>query len=325
MEDSEKRKQMLKAMRMEAAAQNDDGSTGLETSGDTAHLSNPLAETSTHQQDSCETPRFDYYTDPMSAYSSFKRNKTPKQQYVSSPHHQTSSPVPPPQFPPSVPGSLGSEYQAHTNHGGFQASHYDGNNLHTGPRGMGHLSPSHRGSPVAWNNNYRPPPVNHLGPPQWVPRPFPFSQEIPDMGNNRFGGRGSYNNTAPQFSHYGRQNSNWVGNTYPNSGRGRSRGRGMNTSFGRDGGRRPMELGAERFYSNSMAEDPWKYLKPVLWKGCSDACSSNSTSQSWLPNSIAPKKSVNSEASHKASNNQQSLAEYLAASLDEATGDESSN
>ncbi|EOA18442.1 hypothetical protein CARUB_v10006986mg [Capsella rubella] len=252
MEDSEKRKQMLKAMRMEAAAQNDDGSTGLETSGDTAHLSNPLAETSTHQQDSCETPRFDYYTDPMSAYSSFKRNKTPKQQYVSSPHHQTSSPVPPPQFPPSVP-------------------------------------------------------------------------EIPDMGNNRFGGRGSYNNTAPQFSHYGRQNSNWVGNTYPNSGRGRSRGRGMNTSFGRDGGRRPMELGAERFYSNSMAEDPWKYLKPVLWKGCSDACSSNSTSQSWLPNSIAPKKSVNSEASHKASNNQQSLAEYLAASLDEATGDESSN
>lgn len=102
MEDSEKRKQMLKAMRMEAAAQNDD-STGPETSMSTGHLSNPLAETSTHQQESFETPRFDYYTDPMSAYSSFKKNKTPKQQYISSPSHQTSSPQP--QFPPSIPGA----------------------------------------------------------------------------------------------------------------------------------------------------------------------------------------------------------------------------
>lgn len=103
MEDSEKRKQMLKAMRMEAAAQND-GSTGPETSTNTAHLSNPLAETSNHQQESYETPRFDYYTDPMSAYSSFKRNKTaPQQQYMSSPSYQASSPAP--QFPPSLPGA----------------------------------------------------------------------------------------------------------------------------------------------------------------------------------------------------------------------------
>ncbi|KAG7617173.1 unnamed protein product [Arabidopsis thaliana] len=319
MEDSEKRKQMLKAMRMEAAAQNDDdATTGTETSMSTGHLSNPLAETSNHQQDSFETQRFDYYTDPMAAYSSFKKNKTPKQQYISSPSHQGSSPVPP-QFPPSVPpGSLCSEYQAQTNHGGFHAAHYE-------PRGMAHLSPSHGGPPAGWKNNFRPPPVNHSGPPQWVPRPFPFSQEMPNMGNNRFGGRGSYNNTPPQFSNYGRQNANWGGNTYPNSGRGRSRGRGMNTSFGRDGGRRPMEPGAERFYSNSMAEDPWKHLKPVLWKNCSDASSSSSTGQAWLPKSIAPKKSVTSEATHKTSSNQQSLAEYLAASLDGATCDESSN
>ncbi|ESQ54874.1 hypothetical protein EUTSA_v10025760mg [Eutrema salsugineum] len=317
MEDSEKRKQMLKAMRMEAAAQ-DDGSTGPETSMNTSHLSNPLAETSTHQQESYETPRFDYYTDPMSAYSSFKRNKTPKQQHISSPSCQISPPVPP--FPPSVPGSLGCDYQAHANHAGFQGPQYEGDNLHTVPRGM---APSHRGSPVAWNNNFRPPPVNHLGPPQWVPRPFPFSQESPDMGNNRFNGRGSYNYTAPQYPNYGRQNSNWVGNTYPSSGRGRGRGgRGINTSFGRDGGRRPMELGAERFYSNSMAEDPWKYLKPVLWKSCSDGASSNSTGQA---NSVAPKKPMISEASHTPSKNQQSLAEYLAASLDEATCDEPSN
>ena len=101
MDDSEKRKQILKAMRMEAAAQND-CSEGSETSMNTGHLSNPLAEASTHQQESCEAPRFDYYTDPMSAYSSFKRNKSPKQQYISSPRHQVSPPAP--QFPPSVPG-----------------------------------------------------------------------------------------------------------------------------------------------------------------------------------------------------------------------------
>ena len=220
---------------------------------------------------------------------------------------------------------MGSDYQAHANHGGFQEAHCGGDNLHAEPRGV---APSHRAPPVPWINNYRPPPFNHLGPPQWVPRPFPFFQGNPDMGNNRFGGRGgSYNNTAPQFPQYGpRQTSNWAGNTYPNSGRGRGRGgRGMNTSYGRGGGRRPMEQGAERFYSNSMAEDPWKYLQPVLWKSCSDASSSNSTGQAWRPNSIAPKKPMISEASHNPSSNQQSLAEYLAASLDEATCDESSN
>ena len=99
MENSEKRKQMLKAMRMEAAAQND-GSTEPETSVNMGHLSNPLAETSTQQQESCEAPRFDYYTDPMSAYSSFKRNKTSKQQDISSPGYQMSPPVP--HFPQSV-------------------------------------------------------------------------------------------------------------------------------------------------------------------------------------------------------------------------------
>lgn len=104
MEDSEKRKEMLKAMRMEAAAASqNDGSTELETSMNTGHLSNPLAEASTHQQESYDKPRFDYYTDPMAAYSSFKRNKSPKQQYISSPSHQMSPPVP--QFPPSVPGA----------------------------------------------------------------------------------------------------------------------------------------------------------------------------------------------------------------------------
>lgn len=224
---------------------------------------------------------------------------------------------------------MGNDYQAHPNHGGFQEAHYGGDNLYTEPRGM---APSYRGPPAPWNNNnFRPPPpVNHLGPPQWVPRPYPFPQGNHDMGNNRYGGRGprggNYNNNPPQFPHYGRQNSNWAGNTYPNSGRGRGRGgRGMNTSYGRGGGRRPMEQGAERFYSNSMAEDPWKYLQPVLWKSCSDASSSNSTGQAWRPNSIAPKKPMISEASHKPSTNQQSLAEYLAASLDEATCDESSN
>lgn len=102
MDDSEKRKQILKAMRMEATAQND-CSEGSETSMNTGHLSNPLAEASTHQQESCEAPRFDYYTDPMSAYSSFKRNNTSKQEHISFPGNQMSPPAR--QLPPSVPGA----------------------------------------------------------------------------------------------------------------------------------------------------------------------------------------------------------------------------
>ncbi|XP_038990682.1 protein SICKLE-like [Hibiscus syriacus] len=64
MEESEKRKGRLKAMRMEAEVSND-----VEASAMPGFLSNPLTETPfTVQDDFGRTPRFDYYTDPMAAF-----------------------------------------------------------------------------------------------------------------------------------------------------------------------------------------------------------------------------------------------------------------
>lgn len=74
MEESEKRRDRLKAMRMEAAQS--EVSDAVDTSPLPSYLSNPLAEGSAtlpEEEDSCVTPRFDYYTDPMSAFSSNKR------------------------------------------------------------------------------------------------------------------------------------------------------------------------------------------------------------------------------------------------------------
>lgn len=73
MEESEKRRERLKAMRMEAAQGdvNNDVKNFTESHG----LSNPLIETSATHQESSAPQRFDYYTDPMSAFSGNKRSK----------------------------------------------------------------------------------------------------------------------------------------------------------------------------------------------------------------------------------------------------------
>lgn len=72
MEESEKRRERLKAMRMEAAQS--DANNDVENSTQTRGLSNPLLETTASNQDSCPQ-RFGYYTDPLAAFSGNKRSK----------------------------------------------------------------------------------------------------------------------------------------------------------------------------------------------------------------------------------------------------------
>ncbi|XP_019056394.1 PREDICTED: uncharacterized protein LOC104799788 [Tarenaya hassleriana] len=280
MEDSAKRRELLQAMRAEFA-QTD---ASAETSTDTGHLSNPLAETPGTfliQETSYQTQGFDFYKDPISAFSSKKRNKNNGRTELVS------------QFPLSIPGSLGNS------HVSFQAGHYvyDSGNPHIGPRGMAHPSPLYHGTPQleGWNNfksptcNFRP-----FQSPRPVAGPFPSYQGNPDP-RDRFGGRGNFNRPlnpdyAPPFSNYVRQNPYSGGRTVHGWGRGRGGGRNMKTGFCRNEGRQQkydhvayQAAGPERFYNNSMAEDPWKHLKPVLWKRCSDASSSFSTRrQAWL-------------------------------------------
>lgn len=66
-----------------------------------------------------------------------------------------------------------------------------------------------------------------------------------------------------------------------------------------------------------MIEDPWKLLKPVLWKA-TDATPENS--KFWTSKSTSTKREGPSAASVK-SNSEPSLAEYLAAAFDEAAND----
>lgn len=96
MEESEKRRERLRAMRMEAAQANvgNYAETSLPN-----HLSNPLVESSAamlEQSEPCTAPRFDYYTNPMAAFSATKKrgnfdNHGVSDNYV--PSHHNNSPA----------------------------------------------------------------------------------------------------------------------------------------------------------------------------------------------------------------------------------------
>lgn len=76
MDESEKRRERLKAMRMEAAEAGVHGDAGSSIGASHNSLANPLAEASAPAPVGAEplsAPRFDYYTDPMAAFSSDKR------------------------------------------------------------------------------------------------------------------------------------------------------------------------------------------------------------------------------------------------------------
>lgn len=107
MEESEKRRERLRAMRMEAAQV--DVTNYIETSLPN-HLSNPLVEssaTTVGQLAPCTAPRFDYYTNPMAAFSTSKKRGKIENQPVSDNyvpyHHNTSSAT---YLPPKFSGNF---------------------------------------------------------------------------------------------------------------------------------------------------------------------------------------------------------------------------
>lgn len=96
MEESEKRRERLKAMRMEAAQS--DANNDVENSTQTRGLSNPLLETTASNQDSCPQ-RFGYYTDPLAAFSGNKRSKVNQniaQEHLTPPIQEKTAMTPPP-------------------------------------------------------------------------------------------------------------------------------------------------------------------------------------------------------------------------------------
>ncbi|KAK4804460.1 hypothetical protein SAY86_004277 [Trapa natans] len=325
MEESEKRKERLRAMRMEAARA--ESSNYSEVLPGPSSLENPFAEAPGPlfvQEEPCSAPRFDYYTDPMSAFSGNKRRNTignDTQHNYPAPNHFTYPPGP----LPSVSGRRNLEtsspshanqwqtsyspchamYQPHTPHAQFQG------------QGMSALPPPPPMSggvrPRAWNG----PNFHHQ---------YTNASGGGDIHNPNFV-QGS-----PIFSpRHG--NPNWQGNNPPtvgpgtSSGRGRAhgsmsggspsfRGGGRGIGFhGRGGGYGTGEpRGAGQFYHGSMIEDPWKDMVPVIWTPIGAPSSS-----SWMPESIRSKKPRVAESSNKFGG--LNLAEFLAANFEEAASE----
>ena len=76
------------------------------------------------------------------------------------------------------------------------------------------------------------------------------------------------------------------------------------------------------YYNKSMVEDPWKFLESIVWWRENIPSLNTPLRKSWLPESVRVKK-VRVEEMKTDSSSNQSLAEYLAASFNEAVNDES--
>ncbi|KAL6574298.1 hypothetical protein OROHE_001202 [Orobanche hederae] len=311
MEESEKRKERLEAMRMEAAgtgAYTDFESPGLASGA----LSNPLieSETASPSPHHYTSPRFDYYTDPLSAFSASKRANNISPQ-VSQGHYGT---PPRPMDQGMTPNPV---YH-------YPAVGSPGLSIFHAPR------PHFNQSPVGAASPLNRPQLNHT---------TSFNYGTPpnlSRGGN-FTSPGFRQVECSPYVNYGQGSGCQGQNSRPNSdsGLGRGWGRsfgnnsmspGSGSSFRRGVGPRDSisaELRPYSYYSKEMVKDPWESLSPVLWKGVSVFDSSD---KSWLPKSIAMKKSKVSSEAPQISISQQSLAEYLAVSfndsIDEAVDDE---
>ncbi|KAM3338064.1 protein SICKLE [Capsicum galapagoense] len=346
MEESEKRKERLKAMRMEASQSGDYNESSVGYGG----LTNPLIDSPCDKVESSgmPRPRFDYYTDPMSAFSANKRSNNNVTTQVS---QQCYTPARPrnPQSPICTPRGNYSLDQRLQSQGVHHIVNPPGNHGQNSPFGT-----PQRSSPNAWNNsfgtpdNYLPPnsstggnfaspgihqsgrPGFHYG--EGSVQPGSEYGSSPYQGSGYRGSpyRGSGHRGSPYqcLGHRGGspyQSSGFRGSPYQGSGQGRSQWMGNSSSPSSfRGGRRGRgshgytsgESRPDLYYSESMVEDPWKGLKPVIWKLVSE--------KSWLPKSISAKKAKLPDAPVKSSP-QQSLAEYLSASFNEAASSEAGN
>ncbi|KAL0351890.1 UNVERIFIED_CONTAM: protein SICKLE [Sesamum calycinum] len=316
MEESEKRRERLKAMRMEAAragVNTDSESSGLPSRG----LSNPLIESETTSASPLQytSPRFDYYTDPMAAFSGSRRNNTSHQ--VSQGHYNTPARplyhgmTPTPVYqnaPPNPPGQrIFHPPGAQFSHGPFR-SPMEANS----PLGRPHFSHGPLGSPMKTNSPLSSPQGNPPG--AWGGSGGALSYSSPP---NLY--RGS-NFTRPDFGgdspyvKYGQgRGQRYNSSSHYDSGRGRGQSTGRSRGRGSCGAV-SAELRPDLYYSKGMMEDPWKNMTPVVWKGVP----ATDSDKSWLPKSIQMKKAKVSSEGSQPSISQQSLAEYLAATFNDS-------
>ncbi|KAL1807556.1 hypothetical protein DCAR_0726936 [Daucus carota subsp. sativus] len=133
--------------------------------------------------------------------------------------------------------------------------------------------------------------------------------------------RNSHNPGTGYRPKLGRGGGQWSGNN-ASPGPARSGGRGGRGRGSHDNV--SAELRPDLYYNKSMVEDPWKFLTPIIWiteKSPSKTCTS---SKSWLPKSISMQGAKASTASTESNKSQPSLAEYLAASFNDAVKNDES-
>ncbi|KAM1225471.1 hypothetical protein ACFX13_044935 [Malus domestica] len=354
MDESEKRKERLRAMRVEA--EETEASHNVTTSAVPGYLSNPLAEDTTAipvLEEPCAPFRFDFYSDPMAAFSSDnKRIKVGDQIAQDNFRHSNTGGFPGARLPSPLSGGPRNPQMTASPAHQFQRIYppdqrmyqvlgsYQNFSPQRSPIGMERPFPMHHGNrPEVWNGaEFRPPASPGYGP-QGSPRFRPQgSPGFRPPGSPRFqppGSPGFRPPTSPGFrppgspgsiigqgrghwfSHTPRPQSVHGGSPSPSSSSGRGGWRG---SHGRAMDR---QSGPERFYNASMVEDPWKFLEPVIWKGVDTPLRCLNTHGSSKP-SIGRSSSTNNASISEALNKsmpQPSLAEFLAASLNEAVND----
>ncbi|KAL2893079.1 Protein SICKLE [Bienertia sinuspersici] len=328
MEESEKRRERLRAMRLEATAEvapSSSSSFSQETL-----ISTPLPIPLLDNQESntaSAPPRFDFYTDPMAAYSNNKpRPFTPRPQFS------------PSQCGPRNPGMSPSGAQTHQfqNNYGPQQGMYQGGDPYyspgsmSSPMGMRSPYPGHQGSPNFntapgrgnWFNNNPSPGPGHGGSPYPMYQGSPnFRSPLPPQGR---GGHWSNNSPGPG------PGPGCGGGPSPNVGRGRGQWDGSRTSpsprysggggRGRGGGYGDGQ--ARSFYNKSMVEDPWESLTPVIWEGQKENDMRSFTNNRGIfQKTPAKKPRVSNPVDSFNSKKGGSLADFLAESFDEAADD----
>ncbi|KAA8538188.1 hypothetical protein F0562_027796 [Nyssa sinensis] len=228
-------------------------------------------------------------------------------------------------------------HQAQTNYSPdqriYQAreSHYT-SGPYRSPVGTANPFGSHQGtSPGVWNgsggsSSYCLPANSSRG--GNFPSPGFGQGGSPSFNSGQGRGHLFRNSPGPGSGHGGSPSSN------SSRGRGHWFGSGMSPGSGRSGRRGlgshdgiSAELRPEKYYNKSMIEDPWKFLKPAVWIQRNVAVKSLNTPdslKSWLPKSVSMKKARVADASNESSfrTSGPSLAEYLAASFNEAVIDE---
>ncbi|BAT81695.1 hypothetical protein LR48_Vigan07g121000 [Vigna angularis] len=238
MEDSEQRKKRLREMRMQA--DHADVSGAVEGSAMPGSLSNPLIEAPLIMPSwdkSNAAPRFDFYTDPMSAFSSNKRNNTsiqaapdsfppnvgpsPMAQY-SSPHPESTNPrmtLPPFQVSAPAYGNLdfsGPRGPAHDNflfHPSSVGRHPyprfepSGGPLYNSTQGITHRasyspnpSPGYRNSPGPSYSPNPSPGYSNSHRPSYSPNPSPGYSNSPRPSYSSNPSPGYSNSHRPSYS-----------------------------------------------------------------------------------------------------------------------------